>query len=96
MTTSTPNHIGSDFKVVSFISLLSVFEKRAANNPALTVEKQLNEPILPYLPKAWRLSILASKNPDVVRISNMTFRQLMTHKRLPHNQLPERNKTIAL
>ena len=80
MTTLTPNHIGSAFKAISFISILSVFENRAANNPALTVEKQLNEPILPYLPNAWKLFILASKNPDVRRIANVTFRQLMSHK----------------
>lgn len=86
MTTSTPNHIGSDFKVISFISVLSVFEKRAAKNPALTVEKQLNEPILPYLPKAWRNFIEASVGKNTAdaqataRIAKTTFAQLMAHR----------------
>ncbi len=82
MTTSTPNHIGSGFKAISFISILSVFEKRAAQNPALTVEKQLNEPILPYLPKAWQAYVNAppNNNPDVSRIAKVTFGQLMSHK----------------
>lgn len=86
MTTSTPNDIGSDFKLISFITLLSVFEKRAARNPALTVEKQLNQPILPYLPKAWQafINASASKRGDdaqaTARIAKTTFAQLMSHK----------------
>lgn len=82
MTTSTPNDIGSDFKMISFITLLSVFEKRAAQNPALTVEKQLNGPILPYLPKAWRAYVNAppNKNAATMRIAKTTFAQLMKHK----------------
>jgi CubicO group peptidase (beta-lactamase class C family) len=86
MTTSTPNDIGSDFKMISFISLLSVFEKRAAQNPALTVEKQLNSPILPYLPKAWRAWVNAPPDDNAAaaqataRIAKTTFAQLMQHK----------------
>jgi CubicO group peptidase (beta-lactamase class C family) len=80
MTTSTPADIGSNFKVISFITVLSLFEKRAAQNPALTVEKQLNSPILTYLPQKWRLYITSTKNPDVARIAKTTFAQLMAHK----------------
>jgi CubicO group peptidase (beta-lactamase class C family) len=80
MTTLTPNHIGSAFKAISFISILSVFEKRAAKYPGLTVEKQLDEPIISYLPKTWRFFIINNQNSDVARIANTTFRQLMMHK----------------
>jgi hypothetical protein len=80
MSTSTPADIGSDFKVISFISILSLFEKRAAQNPALTMEKQLNATILPFLPKGWRDFINSSNNPDVTRIGKTTFAQLMAHK----------------
>lgn len=82
MTTSTPNDIGSDFKMISFISLLSLFEKRAAQNPALTIEKQLNSPILPYLPKGWRAFVNAppDKDPGTLRIAKTTFAQLLQHK----------------
>ncbi|MBC7932859.1 MAG: serine hydrolase [Rubrivivax sp.] len=86
MTTSTPNDIGSDFKMLSFITLLSHFEKRAAKNPANTVEKQLNESILPYLPKAWRAWVVAPPDKDsaaaqaTARIAKTTFAQLMSHK----------------
>jgi CubicO group peptidase (beta-lactamase class C family) len=80
MTTSTPADIGSNFKVVSFITILSLFEKRAARNPALTIEKQLNSPILPYLPKSWRIYITSARNPNVARIAETTFAQLMAHK----------------
>lgn len=86
MTTSTPSDIGSDFKMISFISLLSVFEKRAAQNPTLTVEKQLNGPILPYLPKGWRAFVNAPPDDNAAaaqataRIAKTTFAQLMSHK----------------
>jgi hypothetical protein len=86
MTTSTPNDIGSDFKMISFITLLSVFEKRAAQNPALTVEKQLNGSILPYLPKAWRAWVntppddTAAAAQATARIAKTTFAQLLSHK----------------
>jgi hypothetical protein len=86
MTTSTPNDIGSDFKMISFIALLSVFEKRAAQNRALTVEKQLNSPILPYLPKAWRAWVNAPPDDNAAaaqataRIAKTTFAQLLRHK----------------
>ncbi|MCA1568204.1 MAG: beta-lactamase family protein [Acidobacteria bacterium] len=86
MTTSTPSDIGSDFKMISFITLLSVFEKRAAKNPALTIEKQSNSPILPYLPKAWRAWVntppddTAAAAQATARIAKTTFAQLMQHK----------------
>jgi hypothetical protein len=91
MTTSTPNDIGSSFKLISFITLLSIFEKRAAKNPAYTIEKQLNEPIFAYLPKAWRDCVKAGNalsSPcgiitgweDRARIAKITFAQLMSHK----------------
>jgi CubicO group peptidase (beta-lactamase class C family) len=80
MTTSIPADIGSNFKVISFITILSLFEKRAAQNPALTIEKQLNSPIVAYLPQKWRLYVTSSKNPDVARIAKTTFAQLMAHK----------------
>jgi CubicO group peptidase (beta-lactamase class C family) len=86
MTTYTPNDIGSNFKMISFISLLSEFEKRAAKNRALTLEKQLNSPILPYLPKAWRAWVLtppddtAAAAQATARIAKTTFAQLLRHK----------------
>jgi CubicO group peptidase (beta-lactamase class C family) len=82
MSVVTPADIGSAFKLVSFITLLSVFEKRAAVNRALTVEAQLNQPILPYMPKGWQDYVKASanNNADVARLAKITFAQLMRHK----------------
>lgn len=86
MTTSTPNDIGSDFKLLSFITLLSHFEKQAAKNPANTVEKQLNGSILPYLPKSWRAWVNSPPDKNsaaaqaTARIAKTTFAQLMSHK----------------
>ncbi|MEO6393301.1 MAG: serine hydrolase domain-containing protein, partial [Pyrinomonadaceae bacterium] len=85
MSTSTPTDIGSNFKLISFISLLSIFQKRTAINRALTVEVQLNQPILGYLPKSWRAFVVAPPKGNqaevqaIKRIGNVTFAQLMSH-----------------
>jgi len=86
MTTSIPADVGSVFKFISFVTLLSLFEKRAAMNPALTIDKQLDESIRPYLPEAWREFVdmppddKLEESKATLRISKTTFRQLLSHK----------------
>lgn len=86
MTTSTPNDLGSCMKLISFISLLSVFEKKAAKIGGSSIESYLDQAIYPYLPKQWRNTI--DNPPDdkkaealaTTRVGKVTFRQLLQHK----------------
>jgi hypothetical protein len=86
MTTSIPTDIGSTFKLLSFITLLSEFEKRAAANRAATMESQLNGTIRPFMPKAWGSWIdtppddTAAESQATFRIGKTTFAQLFSHK----------------
>jgi hypothetical protein len=89
MTTSTPNDIGSCMKLISFITLLSLMEKKALKDGATSINKTgyLQSTIRQYLPKRWRHFVefppkekTVEQQYDVKRVGSVTFAQLLKHK----------------
>jgi hypothetical protein len=89
MTTSTPNDIGSCMKLISFITLLSLMEKKALQNGATSINKigYLQSSIGQYLPKRWRQFVefppkgkTLEQQFDVKRVGSVTFAQLLKHQ----------------
>jgi hypothetical protein len=89
MTTSTPNDIGSCMKLISFITLLSLIEKKALKDGATSINKPayLHSSIHQYLPKRWRHFVefppkekTVEQQYAVKRVGSVTFAQLLKHK----------------
>lgn len=89
MTTSTPTDIGSCMKLISFIALLSVLEKKAIKDGASSINTPiyLHKSISNYLPRRWKnfvefppTDLPGEQKLAIKRAGSITLAQLMQHK----------------